>query len=397
MSLSNLEPLHRRSPGPRWLWLAGLCAALLAWAPAVRADEMEEAKAHVAKAKVHYDLGEFEEAAEEYIIVYRIKPIPALLFNIGQAYRQAGKYAKARQFYTSFMRTSDDPRVQATVKKALKELDELIAKEEKTKNSPPFSVNQPSSAQLANTASVPPIKPAAVPPAKPESAPAVTATLSPPEASKPPSAQPATAQEPTKLATKEPAKDAGKETAKEPVTPTPAAKDTGKQIALATAPAKVELAKVEPAKVEPVKVEPAKVEPVKVEAKQPEHPAQPAAAKQPTTLVAVAVPPPEKVGAPAAATQPAPPSGKEPKGFAGGNLLAYVSGGAGVLMLGGGTFFAVQAARNDNELLAGAHTRSAADDLISQNKQNHLVGNLLLGLGAAAVAAGVVLFLLSSE
>ena len=49
---------------------------------------LEEARQHAANAKVHYDLGEFEKAAEEYILVYRLRPLPALLFNIGQTYRK---------------------------------------------------------------------------------------------------------------------------------------------------------------------------------------------------------------------------------------------------------------------------------------------------------------------
>ena len=85
---------HMRNP---WYAASILAAALAFSALPLRADDpMEEAKAHVARAKVHYDLGEYEQAAEEYILVYRIKPIPAILFNVAQSYRQAGKYEKAR-------------------------------------------------------------------------------------------------------------------------------------------------------------------------------------------------------------------------------------------------------------------------------------------------------------
>jgi len=119
-----------------------LVAALCLRGPAARADEpTDEFKAHVQRAKIHYDLNEFEEAAEEYTQAYRIKPAPAALFNIAQAYRQAGKYDKARAFYRSYLREGNpDPKSRAVVEKAIKELDELIANEVRTKSSPPNGV-----------------------------------------------------------------------------------------------------------------------------------------------------------------------------------------------------------------------------------------------------------------
>src|SRR3954470_14919341 len=104
---------------------------------------LDEARQHAAKAKVHYDLGEFEKAAEEYKLVYRIRPIPALLFNIAQSYRQAGQYEKAKQFYKAYLRESPDAKNSAAVKNALKEIDELLAKEKRTREVPPSGVREP--------------------------------------------------------------------------------------------------------------------------------------------------------------------------------------------------------------------------------------------------------------
>src|ERR1700730_16790170 len=104
------------------------CTAMFLAGAARAADEssgkasanLEEARQHAAKAKVHYDLGEFEKAAEEYTQVYRLRPLPALLFNIAQSYRQAGQYEKAKQFYKAYLRENPDPQSSAAVKKALK-------------------------------------------------------------------------------------------------------------------------------------------------------------------------------------------------------------------------------------------------------------------------------------
>jgi tetratricopeptide (TPR) repeat protein len=148
------------------------CAAMIL-AGAARAQEsrdatLEEARKHAAQAKVHYDLGEFEKAAEEYTEVYRIRPLPALLFNIAQSYRQAGKYEKARQFYRAYLRENPEGQTSAAVRTALKEIDELLAKEKKTKDAPPAGVQQPP-AEMAGRGqpgtTVPPAPPPAAAPA----------------------------------------------------------------------------------------------------------------------------------------------------------------------------------------------------------------------------------------
>ncbi|TMA42244.1 MAG: tetratricopeptide repeat protein [Deltaproteobacteria bacterium] len=129
--------------------LAALGCAAMVLAGAAHAAEdsssrkdpaLEEARQHAANAKVHYDLGEFEKAAEEYILVYRLRPLPALLFNIAQSYRQAAQYDKAKQFYRAYLRENPDSQTTAAVKKALKEIDELLAKEKKTREAPPSGV-----------------------------------------------------------------------------------------------------------------------------------------------------------------------------------------------------------------------------------------------------------------
>jgi len=118
------------------------------------AKDLEEARKHAAQAKVHYDLGEFEKAAEEYIQVYRLRPLPALLFNIAQSYRQAGQYEKAKQFYRAYLRENPDAKESAAVKTALREIDELLAKEKRAKEAPPTGV-QPPPSEMAGGARAP--------------------------------------------------------------------------------------------------------------------------------------------------------------------------------------------------------------------------------------------------
>ena len=128
---------------------------------------LEEARQHVAKAKVHYDLGEFKQAADEYILVYRLRPIPAVLFNIAQAYRQGGEYERARQFYKSYLRDSPNTKDKKRIEQDIKEMGELLAKEKKTRDAGPTGVTQPPEDSLVipeeKTASAP-RAPAAPPP-----------------------------------------------------------------------------------------------------------------------------------------------------------------------------------------------------------------------------------------
>ncbi len=110
---------------------------------------LDEARVHVAKAKVHYDLGEYEQAAEEYILVYRFKALPAVLFNIAQAYRQAGKYEKAKQFYKSYLRESPDAKNKAMIEQAVRDMDELLVKDKHAREKPPNGVKEPAETVLS--------------------------------------------------------------------------------------------------------------------------------------------------------------------------------------------------------------------------------------------------------
>jgi tetratricopeptide (TPR) repeat protein len=175
-----------------------IVAALIALAAGpLRAQDssLEEAKAHAARAKVHYDLGEYEKAAEEYILVYRIRPLAPLLYNIAQSYRQAGQYEKAKQFYKSYLRESKDATAsnRAAIEKAIREIEELQAKERRAKDGPPKGIAQtlPVTGGAPNLAP-PPSGTAAQPSAAlTEPAPTAPASTAVAESLKPPASGPA--------------------------------------------------------------------------------------------------------------------------------------------------------------------------------------------------------------
>lgn len=70
-------------------------AGLLAWAPPAWADARVEARRHFREGMSLIRKGDFEAGIAELHEAYRILPHPAVLYNIGRAYYDAGDYGKA--------------------------------------------------------------------------------------------------------------------------------------------------------------------------------------------------------------------------------------------------------------------------------------------------------------
>src|SRR6185436_1763811 len=81
------------------------------FAEPVGAEAKAKAREHYRRATVAYNLGNYDEAATQYEASYRLVQDSALLYNIGQAYRLAGRQEKALAAYKGFLRTAapDDP------------------------------------------------------------------------------------------------------------------------------------------------------------------------------------------------------------------------------------------------------------------------------------------------
>jgi tetratricopeptide (TPR) repeat protein len=63
----------------------------------------DRAKALFAEGNQHFNLNELEQALELYKRAYRIKPLPAFLFNIAQCHRKLGHYQEAINMYQSYL------------------------------------------------------------------------------------------------------------------------------------------------------------------------------------------------------------------------------------------------------------------------------------------------------
>ena len=112
--------------------LSLLFVAVAFVAPA-RADDaaveaqLAQAREHYVKGTKAFELGLYEEAIAEYMIAYKSKDDPALLFNLGQANRLAGHLPEATRFYRLYLRKDPAAPNRAEIEARIAELERLSA------------------------------------------------------------------------------------------------------------------------------------------------------------------------------------------------------------------------------------------------------------------------------
>ena len=110
-----------------------LCVLLLALAG--RAEETW--KQHYERGTTLFDLAKYLEAAKEFEAAYELKQNAAFLFNIGQAYRLAGKSELAIGFYKSYLRRLPTAANKPEVEARIAELERLVEQQKKAAAEPP--------------------------------------------------------------------------------------------------------------------------------------------------------------------------------------------------------------------------------------------------------------------
>ena len=93
---------------------SAVCLALLVSGLASAAPSSAEtlARAAAAEAKKAFDLGDWAQAIEQYEAAYKLKPVPGLLFNLGQSHRRAGHLEQAAFYFRRYLE-SNPPEAQA--------------------------------------------------------------------------------------------------------------------------------------------------------------------------------------------------------------------------------------------------------------------------------------------
>jgi tetratricopeptide (TPR) repeat protein len=116
--------------------MGALLVAMMSMARPAAADETQTARQHYARGTKLYDLGRYLEAAKEYEATYELKDDPAILFNIGQAYRLGHAYADGIRAYKSFLRRSPEAPQRALVEGYIRDMQTALDKEPKPQPPP---------------------------------------------------------------------------------------------------------------------------------------------------------------------------------------------------------------------------------------------------------------------
>lgn len=136
-----------------------LAAAILSLcgATAARADESSDEVRVVYKKGVDaYNLAKYGDALELFRHAYELKSDPSLLFNIAQCERQLAHYARAVNFYRTYLRESSprlSPETVAQVERLMKAASEALVVQQTAAQAPSPA---PTVAPLAVVAAAPP-------------------------------------------------------------------------------------------------------------------------------------------------------------------------------------------------------------------------------------------------
>ncbi len=132
---------HRPSGTSRIVRLsgAGAIAALLVVAISVGGMRVSEAapasekqaRERFQKAEMSFNLGRFSEALADYQAAYEAKPLPALLFNIAQCYRNMQNYERARFFFRRYLALDPKTTNRRLVDDLIAEMTRELDKQEK--------------------------------------------------------------------------------------------------------------------------------------------------------------------------------------------------------------------------------------------------------------------------
>jgi tetratricopeptide (TPR) repeat protein len=133
--------------------LVGILIAMMI-VPSVRADEKTRAaREHFERGTTYYDLSRFADAAREYEAAYEAKNDPAILFNIGQAWRFAREHEKAIMAFRAFLRRQPNSPQRSEVEQRIAEMQQLVEAQKKSQERPPKETLPPTEKPAESTSS----------------------------------------------------------------------------------------------------------------------------------------------------------------------------------------------------------------------------------------------------
>lgn len=123
-------------------------------------ESQRRARMHFQQGKAAFELGNFQEALEQYKTAYRIAPLPGFLFNIGQCHRNLGDLDKAIFAFRLYLRKRPEAPNREAVLQLIKELERLI--EERAQQQKKVPVYLPESRPITHQPPPPPPPPTPV-------------------------------------------------------------------------------------------------------------------------------------------------------------------------------------------------------------------------------------------
>ena len=113
-------------------------------------SELDEARAAVESATSEYDLGHYKDALGHFEKAYRIKRVPALLFNIAQCHRMLGELKEAASVYRTFLVKDPESKHVEQARTLLAQLDDALNRQQQAQIAPPTDLTGRSDAQAAD-------------------------------------------------------------------------------------------------------------------------------------------------------------------------------------------------------------------------------------------------------
>jgi hypothetical protein len=102
-----------------------------------RADDVEDARRHVRNGARAFELGELDEAIREYTAAYKLKDVPAILYNLAQAHRLANHPSEALHFYKMYLTKVPDAPNRVEVSAKIDALVTLVEQQRQAEVIPP--------------------------------------------------------------------------------------------------------------------------------------------------------------------------------------------------------------------------------------------------------------------
>lgn len=140
------------NPGKQWRGYVALAVLVVsAWVPAFAqaatdAEKKSQAKELYERATRFYDMGKYAEAIGDYEQAYLLIEDPALLFNIGQAYRLWNRPDEAIRSYKNYLRKRPDASNRADVERKISDLEKIVDERWRAGGQPVPPQPQPTSA-----------------------------------------------------------------------------------------------------------------------------------------------------------------------------------------------------------------------------------------------------------